>query len=162
MQLFVTDHLFERLVKYRKETLNVHKNLTSFELNDNIVFLIDNIEAIYWLSKNGSIYLQDQNDIRPTQASEYETFAAIVIAAQTLNMPQLLDILPHSPQDAIQCPVCRGSRWFIPPTMQQQVVCNVCRGRGWATEKMLQPAITNGFIRIINTEGKIDYVLVDC
>jgi len=57
-------------------------------------------------------------------ATEQERTASLVIAQK--RIPELAQLLPPRPADAIECDKCRGSGYII-----QQVVCGNCGGMGW-------------------------------
>lgn len=68
-----------------------------------------------------------------------EVIAMLVVGAKQTAIAELLDLTPAKPDDAVECPLCRGSRWWLLPGTVKggPIICVLCSGRGWATQAML-------------------------
>ena len=77
-------------------------------------FLVD---GSYW----------DETPLR--ECTDDEATMALVVGAKRTGISGLLQFLPATPQSAMACPVCNGSRWHP----AYSIVCIHCAARGWVS-----------------------------
>lgn len=98
-------------------------------------FLIDpGMGPMTYLTADGRVLLDfrswDGDEVR--EATEDEAIMALVVGAKKTGVPQLLDLIPPSPNGGSECPMCHGTRWAEPvPNFGSTTVCITCSGRGW-------------------------------
>jgi hypothetical protein len=57
------------------------------------------------------------------------------MCAGDIGLPELIELLPHKPEDAVTCRLCQGTRWEErePSSTShfERWCCRRCRGLGW-------------------------------
>lgn len=101
-------------------------------------FLIDpGMGPMTYLTADGRVLLDfrtwDSDEVPEVrEATEDEAISALVVGAKKTGIPQLLDLIPPSPNNKSECPMCHGTRWAEPcPNFGITIVCVTCSGRGW-------------------------------
>jgi hypothetical protein len=106
------------------------------ELEEPAVWLQTDFSTSFYLTRGGRILVTDafEPDVRAREATEGETWSALILGAR--RFPQLLDLLPSRPADALDCGKCQGTRWWTMPARdlngkEIRIICPDCSGKGW-------------------------------
>jgi hypothetical protein len=67
------------------------------------------------------------------EATTEERIAALVLGAE--KWPQIAELLPARPTDAVDCSACRGAGMIPRPG---GVICSKCHGLGWVSSNISQ------------------------
>jgi hypothetical protein len=99
--------------------------------------LVDAFLTGAYLALDGCILEHDflANTVRLVHAGP-DAWSTLVVAAERLSLPELLEHLPPVPSDHVVCTQCSGSRWAclgreIRSNKPVRVICPQCKGLGW-------------------------------
>lgn len=139
----IPDQLLPKLYAVRARQSERWRELIEAE---DVIHLFLGLGPARFLALDGRV-LVDNYDWDGTGAYELadpkKACIAVVYAANSLKFPELLQILPARPADAVDCPRCGGSRWLARPNTDLRgwgVVCeDVCGGLGWLSAANAEP-----------------------
>jgi hypothetical protein len=135
MRLDVNETLFGVLTAHEHARANA---LRAHEVEEPNVWLHTDLGPSFFLTRSGRVLVTDafEADAPPREATIDEASAALVLGSRNLAAPQLLELLPQKPTDALQCTRCDGTRWWTLPGRDVKgnevtIICPMCCGRGW-------------------------------
>lgn len=107
------------------------------ELNEDAFLLFPGMGPALYLTSDGRV-LKDRRDwdesLPIEEGSDDDAVAALVIGAEDLDLPELLELIPAPLPSAQSCTRCGGSRWFTFKDhfgKTARVICPDCAGRGY-------------------------------
>lgn len=140
MRVALSAELLDALRRHRADLETRGISPDPVEAEYDAFCLYPELGPAFYLTADGRV-LEDGRgwDNSPLQeATDDMASATLVIGAQLMGIPALLDLVPPPPTDAVVCPMCKGTRWAKPaPNFPGELICLSCWGRGWMTEAML-------------------------
>ena len=110
---------------------------TDIELSHDAFLLFPGMGPALFLTSDGRVF-KDSRDwdesIPIEEGSDDDAVAALVIGAENLDLPDLLELLPKPTPGSIPCSLCKGTRWFSFNDYYgkpAKILCSECRGRGY-------------------------------
>jgi hypothetical protein len=97
------------------------------------VMIYGDIGGAAYIAPDGEITLEPWDDLPSNQWRADPEFRLVALVAGARKHPELAELLPSRPVDAIACEQCHETGWY--EIAEAEFVCAACHGLGW------QPAV---------------------
>lgn len=131
LRLDLPNSMFEELLKrYRKRFPRPDEYLDNIVADKDAVPIFTGFGPAAFLTRTGRVFMDPNRYYEgpALEATEEEVHTYLNFGAKTLGFPELLEILPPQPDDAILCDRCVGDKWLDP---EGKKWCPRCVARGW-------------------------------